>query len=163
MDYLDKLLEAPYKKGGESHWLKDFNFELSPEELANRQAHGPRNVTPEESAAGKDRVTGKFVAGNTMGWAPGNAGRPRGSRAKMTQMMLDRVAARSEAGLSMEEILLDIAQDPAQPVELRLKAASKIVDIVYPKASSVEVSMDEETILTGAQIDQRLKELLQQV
>ena len=153
MDYLDKLLEAPYKKGGEL-------YNIPTEELANRQNHGQRNVTPEESAAGKDPKTGKFVAGNTMGWAPGNVGRPRGSRAKMTQMMLDRVAARSEAGLSVEEIILDIAQDPNTPVELRLKAASKIADIVFPKASSVEVNMDEETILTGAQIDQRLRELL---
>ncbi|MGL4519222.1 MAG: hypothetical protein ACRCUJ_06000, partial [Phocaeicola sp.] len=64
----------------------------------------------------KDAINGQFLSGNTLG-----KGRPKGSRNKMTQLMLDRVSSRSEDGLSMEEIMMDIAQDPNQPAELRFK------------------------------------------
>ncbi|MGL4520524.1 MAG: hypothetical protein ACRCUJ_12870 [Phocaeicola sp.] len=104
---------------------------------------------------GQDQVTGKFVAGNTLG-----KGRKKGSRNKMTQLMLDRVSARSEDGLSVEEIMLDIAQDPNAPSELRFKAASKIADMVFPKAASVEVKIDDDDKMTKEQIDQRLQTLL---
>lgn len=102
----------------------------------------------------RDVKTGQFLPGNKGG------GRPKGSRNKMTQRMLDRVCARSEDGLSMEEIMMDIAQDPNQPAELRFKAAAKISDLVYPRASSVEVKMDDEGAMNKEQIDTRLKELL---
>ncbi|MGL4519412.1 MAG: hypothetical protein ACRCUJ_06990, partial [Phocaeicola sp.] len=85
----------------------------------------------------KDAINGQFLSGNTLG-----KGRPKGSRNKMTQLMLDRVSSRSEDGLSMEEIMMDIAQDPNQPAELRFKAAAKISDLVFPKAASIEVQMD---------------------
>ena len=68
---------------------------------------------------GRSVKTGQFVKGNTQG-----KGRPKGSRNKMTQRMLNRVAERSEDGLSMEEIMMDIAQDPQMPAELRFKAAA---------------------------------------
>lgn len=105
---------------------------------------------------GRNIKTGQFVAGNK-----GSGGRPKGSRNKMTQRMLNRVAERSEDGLSMEEIMMDIAQDPNMPAELRFKAAAKVSDLVYPKASSVEVKMDEKESMTKEQIDARLKSLLQ--
>jgi len=89
----------------------------------------------------------------------GNPGRPKGSRNKMTQRMLDRVAERQEAGLSAEEILIDIMQDPNQPPELRFKAASKIADIVYPKAAAVEVDI-EDNRLSISEIDDKIKQLL---
>lgn len=104
---------------------------------------------------GRSIKTGQFVKGNTAG-----KGRPKGSRNKMTQRMLNRVAERSEDGLSMEEIMMDIAQDPNMPAELRFKAAAKVSDLVYPKASSVEVKMDEKESMTKEQIDARLKALL---
>lgn len=104
---------------------------------------------------GRSIKTGQFVKGNTSG-----KGRPKGSRNKMTQRMLNRVAERSEDGLSMEEIMMDIAQDPNMPAELRFKAAAKVSDLVYPKASSVEVKMDEKESMTKEQIDARLKALL---
>lgn len=104
---------------------------------------------------GQDAVSGKFLPGNSLG-----KGRKKGSRNKMTQMMLDRVADRSEAGLSMEEIMMDIAQDPSQPAELRFKAAAKIADIVFPKAASVEVKVDDDDKLTKEQIDNRLNQLI---
>ncbi|MGL5014164.1 MAG: hypothetical protein ACRC6V_07740 [Bacteroidales bacterium] len=102
----------------------------------------------------KDPTTGRFLAGNNL------AGSRKGSRNKMTQLMLDRVSSRSEDGLSMEEIMMDIAQDPNQPAELRFKAAAKISDLVYPKAASVEVQMDENAVLTKGEMDARLKQLL---
>lgn len=104
---------------------------------------------------GRSIKTGQFVKGNTSG-----KGRPKGSRNKMTQRMLNRVSERSEDGLSMEEIMMDIAQDPNMPAELRFKAAAKVSDLVYPKASSVEVKMDEKESMTKEQIDARLKALL---
>ena len=103
----------------------------------------------------KDAVTGQFLKGNSQG-----KGRVKGSRNKMTQLMLDRVAARSEDSLSMEEIIMDIAQDPNMPAELRFKAAAKISDLVFPKAASIEVDMDEANILTKSEMDARLAQLL---
>lgn len=105
---------------------------------------------------GQHPITGMFLSGNTLG-----KGRVKGSRNKLNQLLLDRVAERnSEAGLSMEEIIMDIAQDPQQPAELRLKAASKILDVVHPKAASVEVTVDESSALTGEQINEKLMEML---
>ena len=105
--------------------------------------------------SGQDKATGRFVKGNSLG-----KGRPKGSRNVMTKKMLARVAERSEDGLSVEEIMLDIAQDTNMPPELRFKAAAKIADIVFPKASSVEVKMDDEGKLSKEQIDTRLREIL---
>ena len=103
----------------------------------------------------RDATSGKFVPGNSLG-----KGRPKGSRNRMTQLMLDRVSARSEDGLSVEEIMLDIAQDPDQPAELRFKAAAKISDLVFPKAASVEVQIEDTSALTKTEMDARLKQLL---
>lgn len=104
---------------------------------------------------GRSLKTGQFTKG-----CKGGPGRPKGSRSKMTQLMLDRVSNRSEAGLSMDEIMMDIAQDPKQPAELRFKAAKAVADLVYPKASSVEVKMDDKESLSKDQIDDRLRQLL---
>lgn len=112
-------------------------------------------MTDNVNENGRNIQTGKFLKGNSFG-----KGRPKGSRNKMTQRMLDRVCERSEDGLSMEEIMMDIAQDPNMPAELRFKAAAKVADIVYPKASSVEVKMDDKEQMTKTQIDDRLKMLL---
>lgn len=102
----------------------------------------------------RDENTGRFLPGHS------GPGRPKGSRNKMTQLMLDRVSERSEDGLSMEEIMMDIAQDPNQPSELRFKAASKIADLVYPRAASVEVTIDEEGSLSSDELDARIKQLM---
>lgn len=90
---------------------------------------------------------------------PNNPGRPKGSRNKMTQKMLDRIAERQEAGLSAEEILCDIMQDPNQPPELRFKAAAKVADLVYPKAASVEVEIDSHTV-SKDEMDNKILQLL---
>lgn len=112
-------------------------------------------MTDEVIIDGRNIKTGQFVKGNQA-----SGGRPKGSRNKMTQRMLNRVADRSEDGLSMEEILMDIAQDPNMPAELRFKAAAKVSDLIYPKASSVEVKMDDKEQMSKEQIDNRLKQLL---
>lgn len=104
-------------------------------------------------AFGRDLVTGRFVPGK----AKGGPGRPKGSRNSMTKKMLSRVA---EAGMSPEDVLIDIYQDINMPPDLRFKAASKIADIVYPKASSVEVKMDDKENMSIQQIDDKLKQLM---
>ena len=113
------------------------------------------NVADSAVVNGRNTRTGQFVKGNKA-----SGGRPKGSRNKMTQKMLNRVAERSEDGLSMEEIMMDIAQDPNMPADLRFKAAAKIADLVYPKAASVEVNMQDDNKMPIDQIDTRLKELL---
>lgn len=50
-------------------------------------------------------------------------------------------------------------QDPRQPADLRFKAASKIADIVYPKAASVELEVDSSN-MSIEEIDDKLKQLL---
>lgn len=104
-------------------------------------------------ALGRDVKTGRFAAG----FAKAGPGRPKGSRNNMTKKMLSRVA---EAGMSPEDVLIDIYQDTTMPPDLRFKAAAKIADIVYPKASSVEVKMDEKENMSIQQIDDKLKQLM---
>ncbi len=58
--------------------------------------------------------------------------------------MLDRVAA---SHLSPDEVLIQIYEDPNIPPDLRFKAASKVADLVYPKAASVEVKIEEENVI----------------
>lgn len=134
------------------------DYELSPGAFTSEGDRRPGNF----KAAGADDViengrnlrNGKFQPGNKIA-----IGRPKGSRNKMTQAFLDRVASRTEDGLSMEEILMDMAQDPNCIPDLRFKAAKTILELTLPKAASIEVTM-EETKLTKDQIDARLTELL---
>lgn len=99
------------------------------------------------------------VKGIKGAFKKGNPGKPKGSRNKLTQLMLDRVAARQEAGLSAEEILCDIMQDPNANPDLRFKAAAKIADIVYPKAASVELEIDNAS-MSVEEIDDKIQQLL---
>lgn len=108
----------------------------------------------DEIKDGRNLRNGKFLPGNNIA-----KGRKKGSRNKMTQAFLDRVANRTEDGLSMEEILMDMAQDPNCVPDLRFKAAKTILELTLPKAASIEVTMDESK-LTKDQIDSRLNELL---
>lgn len=113
-----------------------------------------QEVIPTRNGNGyNDLATGRFVKGNP--------GRKHGTRTKLNQKLLDRVATRSaEEGLSMEEIIMDIAQNPKYPAELRLKAASKILDVVHPKTASVEMVVEDNKASTVEQIDARIQELL---
>ena len=51
-------------------------------------------------------------------------------------------------------------QDSKQSMELRFRAASKVADLVYPKAASVEIDVDNKQ-LSLEEIDSRLISLLQ--
>ncbi len=114
-----------------------------------------RKATEEEKATGMNQKTGKFLPGNKMG-----KGRPKGSRNKLNQQMLDRVAEKSEAGLSPEEIIMGIMQDPSMPPELRFKAAAKIMDMVHPKAQSIELVVDDKDTMSKSQMEDRIKQLV---
>ena len=101
---------------------------------------------------GRCKTTGRLQAGHKFA-----KGRQKGSRNQLTQLMLDRV---SEAGLSPEEVLISIYQDPSVPLDLRYKSASKILDIVHPKAASVDVTIDEKDTMTDEQVSNKIKSLL---
>lgn len=107
-------------------------------------------VTEELEDKGMNPQTGRFEKGNKLG-------RSKGKRNKLTQAMLDRVA---QAGLSPDEVLIDLYQDPTIPPDLRFKAASKIADLVYPKAASIEVKMDEHDALTEEQMENKIRDFL---
>lgn len=107
-------------------------------------------VTEQLESRGMNPNTGRFQKGNKFG-------RPKGSRGKLTQMMLDRVA---EAGLSPDEVLIDIYCDPNIPPDLRFKAASKVADLVYPKAASVEVKIEDANAVNEDAINDQIKDFL---
>lgn len=102
----------------------------------------------------QDMKSGKFLPGNTCG------GRVKGSRNKLTQKMLERFAQRNEDGVSVEEILFDIMQNKQTSPDLKLKAASKLADLVFPKAQSVELEVEASDGLTPQQMDDRIRQLL---
>ncbi|MCS5736744.1 hypothetical protein, partial [Herbiconiux daphne] len=83
-------------------------------------------------------------------------GRPKGRRNVLTQMLLDHAAA---AELQPFEVLYDIYQDDTIPPDLRFKAASKYADLIYPKAASVEVRIEEENISEEA-VDNKIRDFL---
>lgn len=110
----------------------------------------------EVDALGRCKKTGQFVKGS----AKAGPGRPKGSRNKMTQLMLNRVYRASEDGLSPEDVLIDLYQDTDMPPDLRFRAASKVADLIYPKAASIEVKMEDNEGKSIEQIDEQLKQLI---
>ncbi len=118
--------------------------------MDNEQLKRLAGVTDEYEVKGMNPQSGKFEKGNKFG-------RAKGKRNKLTQAMLDRVA---QAGLSPDEVMIDIYQDPTIPPDLRFKAAAKVADLVYPKAASIEVKMDEHDALTEDQLDNKIRDFL---
>lgn len=123
--------------------------ELTPAQVAEVTGRLP-GVTDELESRGMEPSTGKFQKGNKFG-------RPKGSRGKLTQLMLDRVAA---SHLSPDEVLIQIYEDPNIPPDLRFKAASKVADLVYPKAASVEVKIEEENVINEESLNAQIKDFL---
>lgn len=123
--------------------------ELTPAQVAEITGRLP-GVTEELESKGMEPSTGKFTKGNKFG-------RPRGSRGKLTQLMLDRVAA---SHLSPDEVLIQIYEDPSIPPDLRFKAASKVADLVYPKAASVEVKIEEENVINEESLNAQIRDFL---
>lgn len=106
-------------------------------------------------AKGRNLVKNTFLPGNNFG-----KGRKKGSRNKLTQQMLDAVA---NARIKPHEFLLDVMEMPSNTMDERLKAALKLVDIVYPKAQSVEVDMNIEQEVSPAEMEDRIKQILKSV
>lgn len=123
--------------------------ELTPAQVAEITGRLP-GVTDELETRGMSPNTGRFQKGNKFG-------RPKGSRGKLTQLMLDRVAS---SHLSPDEVLIQIYEDPNIPPDLRFKAASKVADLVYPKAASVEVKIEEENVINEDTLNLQIKDFL---
>ncbi len=123
--------------------------ELTPAQVAEVTGRLP-GVTDELENRGMEPSTGKFQKGNKFG-------RPKGSRGKLTQLMLDRVAS---SHLSPDEVLIQIYEDPNIPPDLRFKAASKVADLVYPKAASVEIKIEEENVINEDSLNAQIKDFL---
>ncbi|AFR52037.1 hypothetical protein ECBP2_0004 [Escherichia phage ECBP2] len=123
--------------------------ELTPTQVAEVTGRLP-GVTDELESRGMEPSTGKFQKGNKFG-------RPKGSRGKLTQLMLDRVAA---SHLSPDEVLIQIYEDPNIPPDLRFKAASKVADLVYPKAASVEIKIEDENVINEDSLNAQIKDFL---
>lgn len=96
-------------------------------------------------AKGRNLVKNTFLPGNNFG-----RGRKKGSRNKLTQQMLDAVA---NARIRPDEYLLDVMESPTATPKERLMAAMKLVDIVYPKAASVEVDIKNDEEMTAEELD----------
>ena len=122
---------------------------LKPSEVAEITGRLP-GVTDELEARGMEPSTGRFQKGNKFG-------RPKGSRGKLTQMMLDRVA---DSQMHPDEVLIEIYQDPSIAPDLRFKAAAKVADLVYPRAASVEVKIKEDNGITEESINAQLRDFL---
>ena len=122
---------------------------LKPSDIAELTGRLP-GVTEELEFRGMEPSTGRFQKGNKFG-------RPKGSRGKLTQLMLDRVA---ESQLSPDEVLIEIYQDPSIAPDLRFKAAAKVADLVYPRAASVEVKIEEDNGLTEEALNENLRDFL---
>ena len=122
---------------------------LKPSDIAELTGRLP-GVTEELEFRGMEPSTGRFQKGNKFG-------RPKGSRGKLTQLMLDRVA---ESQLSPDEVLIEIYQDPSNAPDLRFKAAAKVADLVYPRAASVEVKIEEDNGLTEEALNENLRDFL---
>ena len=103
----------------------------------------------------RDKTTGQFLPGNKSA-----KGRVKGSRNALTEQMLQRFAERNMAGISVEEILFDIAQDPDGASEMRFKAASKLADLVFPKAQSVEIEVEAVDDMSVSDMDSRILQLM---
>jgi predicted HTH transcriptional regulator len=124
---------------------------------------GREKVGVDESSTTWHKGDGIDRSAKHGGFLPGNKcakGRIKGSRNKLTEKMLERFAMRNQDGISIEEILFDIAQDNGQSAEMRFKASAKLSDLVYPKAQSVEMEIEEMDGMSLEQMDERILILL---
>lgn len=101
--------------------------------------------------AGRNQHNGQFTKGNTFG-----QGRPKGRRNVLTQMLLDHAAAAEQQPF---EVLYDLYNDDTIPPDLRFKAAAKYADLIYPKAASVEVKIEDENV-SEEMVDNKIKDFL---
>ena len=105
---------------------------------------------------GRCKKTGRFV----KGFSVAGPGRPKGSRDRLTQQLLDRMTARQDAGLYIDEMILEIGSDSKISAETRLKALSKLADIVYNKQPIVE-EVEDAADMSREELDAKLAQLLE--
>jgi hypothetical protein len=97
---------------------------------------------------------GLFLKGNSLAKLGGS------TRAQLTNKLLERFAIRNQDGISIEELLFDIAQSDNESTEMKFKAAAKLADLVFPKTAQVEIEVDDGTVTSVQEMDDRIKELL---
>lgn len=102
---------------------------------------------------GKDIETGRYVKGFVR---PG-PGRPKGSRNKLVLGLLSKVEGDD---VKPEDVLRAIYMDSDAHPELRLRAASKLLDYVYPKAASVQVEVEDNTPRSIEELNSKIVDLL---
>jgi hypothetical protein len=105
----------------------------------------------------RDPDKGGFVKGH-KGAAPGR----KGSRNRLTMKLLERFEMRNLDGISIEELMFDIAQGNSYDMELRFKAAAKLSDLIFPKTAQVELDIEDGSNVSLAEMDERIDQLLKQ-
>jgi hypothetical protein len=110
------------------------------------------------SNSGRDPKTGVFLKGNKIG-----KGSVKGSRSRLTMKLLERFEERNQDGVSIEELMFDIAQGTQYDADLRMKAAAKLADLVFPKTAQVELEVDDTATASVAEMDERIKQIIDQI
>lgn len=103
---------------------------------------------------------GRFLKGNQV--AKGY-GRPKGARNRLTMKLLERFEERNQDGISIEELMFDIAQGEQYDPDLRMKAAAKLADLVFPKTQQVELEVEEADNISIDELDDKIKQLMNQL
>lgn len=76
---------------------------------------------------------------------PRRPGRPKGSKSKHKT---DVAARLRKLGFDPIDTLVGIANEPDNPIEFRLRAASELLPYIAPKLRSVEVAIKQEEPFT---------------
>lgn len=87
-------------------------------------------------------------------------GKASNARNRLTLKLLERFEIRNQDGISVEELLFDIAQNQHEPSEMRFKAAAKLADLVFPKTAQVELQVEEDDSMSLAEMDTKIEELI---
>lgn len=113
---------------------------------------------PDDKEQPQRDANGRFLPGNQVGKG---FGRIKGSRNKLTMKLLERFEMRNQDGISIEELMFDIAQGEEYDMELRLKAADKLASLVFPKTAQVELDVEDGATTSVAEMDERINQILQ--
>jgi hypothetical protein len=115
---------------------------------------------PEAEASKPERnEQGHFAKGNQL--AKGH-GRTKGARNRLTLKLLERFEERNQDGISIEELMFDLAQGEQYDPDLRMKAAAKLADLVFPKTAQVELEIDNNDATSIGEIEDKIKQLTDQ-
>lgn len=107
----------------------------------------------------RNLVLGYVTKGNSLA-KNGGGGRPKGSRNKLTQEMIEMVARQN---CSPAEFLANVMGNPEYSLDNQIKAAMKLTDIVYPKAQSVELEVVNDEPTSVKEIDERIADALKSI